>query len=174
MENKSKSYALVAWVRDGQLRMIPSLVKECCVPYDEKIEQLWQEFRVNCDEVSMLLKISRAHESYARFLKSVDDNTGAYHQYEQAALVCTWCSDKYWLQGVSVDFPVLPLLRRFLSMHGVCRRMAGESELIRCKYVGSQVQGNYLTFTYDDMVDEEEYQLYLENRKAWRFGRISF
>ena len=171
MENKSKSYGLVAWVRNGQLRMIPSLVKECCVPYDEKIENLWKEFRVNDDEVGMLLKISREHEAYARFLMSVGDKTAAYHQYEQAALVCTWCSDKYWLQGVSVDFPVLPLLHRFLSMHGVCRRMAAESELIRYKYVGSEVQGNYLTFTYDDWVDDQEYLQYVEDRKAWRFGR---
>lgn len=111
MENKSKCYALVAWVRDGQLRMIPSLVKECCAPYEERIEQLWQEFRVNDDEVGMLLKISRAHESYARFLMSVGDKTGAYYQYEQAALVCTWCSDKYWLQGVSVDFLIIALYR---------------------------------------------------------------
>lgn len=171
MENKSKSYGLVAWVRNGQLRMIPSLVKECCVPYDEKIENLWKEFRVNYDEVGMLLKISRAHESYARFFLSVGSKVEAYHQFEKAALVCTWCSDKYWLQGVSVDFPVIPLLNRFLSMHGVCRRMAAESELIRYKYVGSEVQGNYLTFTYDDWVDEEEYRQFVENRKAWRFGR---
>ncbi len=31
MENKSKCYVLVAWTRGGQLRMIPSLVKECSV-----------------------------------------------------------------------------------------------------------------------------------------------
>ena len=84
--------------------------------------------------------------------------------------MCTWCSDKYRLQGETTDFPVLPLLHRFLSMHGVCHRMAAESEFIRYKYAGSQVQGNYLTFTYDDWVDDQEFKQYYENRKAWRFG----
>lgn len=169
MENKSKCYALVAWTRDGHLRMIPSLVKECSVPYQEKIDRMWKELDFGKKEVNSLLKISREHEAFARFLMSVGDKTGAYHQYEQAALVCTWCSDKYWLQGVSVDFPVLPLLHRFLSMHGVCRRMAAESDLLRYKYVGSELQGNYLTFTYDDWVSEQEFKEYREYRRVCRF-----
>lgn len=73
----------------------------------------------------------------------------------------------------TINFPVVPLLHRFLSMHGVCRRMAADSELIRYKYVGSQLQGNYLTFTYDDWGDDQEYQQYVEDRKAWRFGHIN-
>ena len=173
MENKSKCYALVAWFRNGELRMIPSLVRECSIPYEQNIDRLWQEFRVNDDEIGQLLKISREHEAFARFLMSVGDKTAAYHQYEQAALVCTWCSDKYWLQGEYVDFPVLPLLHRFLSMHRVCRRMAADSDLLRYKYVGSELQGDYLTFTYDDWVDEQEFKEYIEYRKACRFGRDS-
>ena len=173
MENKSKCYALVAWTRNGQVRMIPSLVKELSVPFEEKIERLWEKFRLTEDETGCLLRISRAHEEYARFLMSVGDKSEAYHEYEQAALVCTWCSDKYWIQGTYADFPIQPLLSRFLSMHGICRSMAADSKLIRYKYEGSQLQSDYLTFTYDDWVDDQEFKLYLENRKAGLFGRLS-
>ena len=150
--------------------MIPSLVKECSVPYQEKIDRMWKELDFGKHEVNSLLRISREHEAYARFLMSVGNKAGAYHQYEQAALVCTWCSDELWLQGSYTVFPDLPLLHRFLSMHGVCRRMAAESDLLRYKYVGSQLQGDYLTFTYDEYVDEQEFKEYLEYRKACRFG----
>ena len=170
MENKSNCYVLVAWTRGGQLRMIPSLVKECSVPYQEKIDRMWEELDFDRHEVNSLLKISREHEAYARFLMSVGDKGGAYFQYEQAALVCTWCSDEHWLQGTYVDFPDVPLLRRFLSMHAVCRRMAAESDLLRYKYEGSQLQRDYLTFTYDEYVDYQEYKDYQEYRKACRFG----
>ena len=170
MENKSKCYVLVAWTYGGELRMIPSLVKECSVPYQDKIDRMWKELDFDKHEVNSLLRISREHEAFARFLMSVGDKGEAYYQYEQAALVCTWCSDEHWLQGTYVDFPDLPLLHRFLSMHGVCRRMAAENDLLRYKYEGSQLQGEYLTFTYDEYVDYQEYIDYQEYRRTCRFG----
>ena len=54
MENKSKCYVLVAWTRGGQLRMIPSLVKESSAPYQEKIDRMWEEqLRVTCCVINM-------------------------------------------------------------------------------------------------------------------------
>ena len=45
-----------------------------------------------------------------------------------------------------------------------------ESDLLRYKYEGSQLQCDYLTFTYDEYVDYQEFKDYQEYRNACRFG----
>ena len=70
MENKSKSYSLVAWTENGQVRMIPSLVNEMKVPYEEKIARIESQDYQN--EVGWLIAQSRAWEEYARFFLQLD------------------------------------------------------------------------------------------------------
>ena len=151
----SKKYTLVAWTDGGELRMVPSLVNIAAEPYRERIEHLearWEEVE---DEIGWLLARSRAHERFARFLLSV---------------VCAWCSDELWLQGESCDFPALPLLYRFLSMHRQCIRLALKDEYLRHRYKGSDLEGHYLFFTLDDRITEQEFSESRESMRAWRFG----
>ena len=60
-------------------------------------------------EVGWLLARSRSWEEYARFFLNLGYVKQAYQCYENAAEVCTYCSDRLWPQGESCDFPTLPL-----------------------------------------------------------------
>ena len=127
----NKKYALVAWIEKGELRMVPSLVNIASEPYRERIEQLEARWEDVEDEMGWLLSRSRAHERFARFLLSVGYQREAYEEYKNAAMVCAYCSDELWLQGESCDFPALPLLYRFLSMHRQCIMLALKDDYIR-------------------------------------------
>ena len=76
--------------------------------------------------------------------------------------MCAWCSDDLWLQGTRCDFPALPLLYRFLSMHRTCVLLACKSPLIK---------GHYHFFTLDDVMDSREINAELESIRAWEFGK---
>lgn len=168
-----KKYTLVAWTEHGAVRMVPSLVNEASEPFRERIEyleSLWEEVE---DEIGWLLAQSRAHEEFARFLVSVGHTREAYVEFENAAKVCTYCSDGLWLQGESCDFPALPLLYRFLAMHRECIRLAGKDPFLMGLYEGSDLQGSYLFFTLDDRRTEQEFEESYASMRAWRFGKVS-
>lgn len=169
----SKKYTLVAWTGNGSLRMAPSLVNVASEPYRERIGQLearWEEVE---DEVGWLLARSRAHERFARFLLSIGHPREAYGEYKKAAMVCAYCSDELWLQGESCDFPALPLLYRFLSMHRQCVRLALKDEYLSRCYKGSDLEGQYLFFTLDDRITDREFSESYASMRAWRFGNCS-
>lgn len=168
----NKRYTLVAWTEDGQVHMIPSLAHEVSGPYRERIEYLESLWRTVEDEVGWLLSKSRAHEEYARFFLRAGLVLEAYHEYEKAAMVCCWCSDSLWLQGVSCDYPTLPLLHRFLSMHARCRELVRKHpDLLKPFYEGSEVEHYYRFFTIDDRETDEEIDRGLATVRAWNFGR---
>ena len=168
MENKSKSYSLVAWTENGQVRMIPSLVNELKVPYEEKIARIESLDYEN--EVGWLLARSRSWEEYARFFLNVGYYKQAYHCYDNAAQVCTFCSDSLWCQSETCEVPTLPLLYRFLSMHNRCKRLIKEHLSLQFEYNGSDLERSYLFFTRDDRRTEIEFRESYESMKAWRFG----
>ena len=167
----NKKYTLVAWTENGQLRMIPSLINECSLPYRERIEWLDGHYPDDDNEIGWILARSRAHETLARFFLSVGRPREAYLEYENAALVCAWCSDGLWLQGTRCDFPALPLLYRFLSMHRRCVLLACKSPLIKGMYEGSDLERHYRFFTLDDVMDDREINAELESIRAWKFGK---
>ncbi len=167
----NKKYTLVAWTENGQLRMIPSLINECSLPYRERIEWLDGHYPDDDNEIGWILARSRAHETLARFFLSVGRPREAYLEYENAALVCAWCSDDLWLQGTRCDFPALPLLYRFLSMHRRCVLLACKSPLIKGMYEGSDLERHYHFFTLDDVMDDREINAELESIRAWEFGK---
>lgn len=169
MENKSHSYSLVAWTENGQLRMVPSLVKEMVVPYEEEIARV--EAQEGEDEVGWLIARSRSWEEFARFFLSLGYFRQAYRCYENAAEVCTYCSDELWLQSETCAFPTLPLLYRFLSMHNRCRELVKVHPILRYAYADSALESNYLFFTRDDRRADAELRKCRESRRAWRFGR---
>ena len=168
----SKNYTLVAWTENGNLRMVPSLVNIAAEPYKARIEQLEAQWEDVEDEIGWLLARSRAHERFARFLLSVGYPREAYEEYRNAAMVCAWCSDELWLQGEACDFPALPLLYRFLSMHRQCVRLALKDEFLRNRYKGSDLEGHYHFFTRDDQITERGFSESYASMRAWRFGRI--
>ena len=86
-------------------------------------------------------------------------------------MVCAWCSDDLWLQGTRCDFPALPLLYRFLSMHRRCVLLACKSPLIKGMYEGSDLERHYHFFTLDDVMDDREINAELESIRAWEFGK---
>ena len=171
--SSNTKYTLVAWTDGGQFRMVPSLVNEAARPYKERIETLEAEWEDVRDEVGWLLARSRAHEAFARFLLSVGYPRDAYTEFSNAAMVCAFCSDDLLVQGDSCDFPVLPLLRRFYSMHRECVRLVQEDPFLRNIYRDSTLRRHYLTFTQDDRQMEEEVDESFESMKAWRFGKVS-
>ena len=169
----NKKYTLVAWTDNGRLRMVPSLINECSLPYRERIEWLDSHYPDDDDEIGWLLKRSRAHERFAGFLLSVGHPREAYLEYANAAMVCTLCSDGLWLQGENCGFPTLPLLYRFLSMHRQCLMLALKDEYIRNLYRGGDLEGHYLFFTLDDRITNRELSESYESMRAWRFGDLS-
>jgi len=168
----NKKYALVAWIEKGELRMVPSLVNIASEPYRERIEQLEARWEDVEDEMGWLLSRSRAHERFARFLLRVGYQREAYEEYKNAAMVCAYCSDELWLQSESCDFPALPLLYRFLSMHRQCVRLALKDEYLRNRYKNSDLESHYLYFTLDDQITEREFSEIYESMRVWQFGKV--
>ena len=167
----NKKYTLVAWTEKGQLRMVPSLVNELSLPFRERIEEIESKWETVEDEIGWLMAQSRAHERLAMFFMSVGHPREAYEEYKNAAMVCAWCSDDLWLQGEACDFPALPLLYRFLSMHRKCILLTLKDEFLKNRYRGSDLEGHYLFFTLDDQNTEREFSECYENMRAWRFGK---
>ncbi|MBR1569350.1 MAG: hypothetical protein IJ651_09765 [Bacteroidales bacterium] len=169
MENKA--YSLVAWTDNGNLRMVPSLVSELSAPYQKKVDDLEARWGQEENEVGFLIALSRAWEEFARFFVSVDYRKQAWQCYSKAAMVCAYCSDNLWLQGTRGDFPVLPLLYRFLAMHARCMRLMKEDRTLQYMYRDSDLESHYCWFTLDDRDTEEEIRAGFEYMRAWRFGR---
>lgn len=169
MENKSKSYSLVAWTENGQVRMVPSLVNEMKAPYQEKIARIESQDYEN--EATWLIARSRAWEEYAGFFLDLGYYKQAYRCYENAARICTYCSDIFWVQDENSERPVLPLFRRFLSMHNRCKSLIRSHASLKDEYVGSDLEDSYLFYTLDERRLERELLECHESMKAWRFGR---
>lgn len=167
----AKSYQLVAWTERGEVRMVPSLLEALSLPYRERIAAIEAQWEHVEDETGWLYAQSKAHEAFARFLLRAGRPREAYTEYENAARVCTYCSDGLWLQGEACDFPILPLLYRFLSMHRECIKLALKDAFLRHLYEGSVLESDYLFFTTDDRITERECNDSYASMKAWAFGK---
>lgn len=167
----SKKYTLVAWTENGQVRMVPSLVNEAAEPYRRRIARLASLDGEVDDEIGWLITRSRAHEAFARFLLSVGHPREAFVEYSNAALVCTLCSERLWMQGDRCGFPEIHLLSRFLSMNRECIRLAREDRFLAISYERSDLRRDYLCFTRDDRDAMQEFNEVYESMKAWNFGK---
>jgi hypothetical protein len=167
----NKKYTLAAWTDRGQVRMIPSLVNELSVPYRDRIERLQASYRDVENEVGWLLSRSRAHEEFARFLMRVGYPKEALTEYENAARVCTLCSDELWVDGDYGYAPPLPLLYRFLAMHRECRKLSSEHPILKEVYRSSGLEEKYMWYTADMRECRSEIKAVLETQRAWKFGR---
>lgn len=148
--------------------MIPSLVNELKVPYEEKIAHIESLDYEN--EVGRLIAISRAWEEYARFFLNLGYVRQAYQCYENAARVCSFCSDIFWIQDENCERPALPLYHRFLSMHNRCKRLIRQHPVLVDEYRGSDLENSYLFYSSADRRRESEFNEIYESMKAWHFG----
>lgn len=164
-----KSYSLVAWTEEGKVRMVPSLVNEMKVPYEEKIARL--ESREYDDELEWLLDRSRAWEEYAEFFLDLGYFRQAYRCYENAALSTTPGSDLLWVQDLDSERPVMPLYYRFLAMHGKCRELIGQHPGLQEEYSAGRLERSYLFYTQDERREWREMQESCQSMKAWSFGK---
>ena len=169
----NKKYSLVAWTEKAEVRMIPSLINECSLPYRERIAFLEDRQGAFRSKAEWLLERSRAHEALARFFLRVGRPQEAYLEYANAAEVCAICYDEIRVQGDRCDVPVLPLYKRFLAMHSCCLELAGKHPVLRRCYEGSQLEGLFLWFTLDAREEGRELRNAREARKAWRFGKTA-
>ena len=168
----NKKYTLVAWTEKGQVRMVPSLINEAAEPYRRRIVHL-QSIQEVKDEIGWLLTRSRAHEAFARFLLSVGHSREAFVEYSNAAIVCTLCSDRLWIEGDRCDFPEIHLLSRFLTMHRECVRLAHEDRFLALSYEHSEVRKDFLCFTRDERDARRVLDEVWDEMKAWKFGKSS-
>ena len=169
----NKKYSLVAWTEGNEVRMIPSLINECSLPYRERIARLEESQNAFRSKTEWLLERSRAHESLARFFLRVGRPREAYQEYENAAEVCALCYGGLWVQGERCDVPKEPLYKRFLAMHSYCLELAGKHHVLQRCYEGSRLQSHFLWFTLDAREDAREIWEARKSSKAWRFGKTA-
>ena len=169
----NKKYTLVAWTENGQVRMVPSLINDVAEPYRRRIAHLESLYEEVKDEIGWLLTRSRAHEAFARFLLSVGHPREAFLEYSNAAIVCTLCSDRLWVEGDRCDFPEIHLLSRFLAMHRECVRLAQGDRFLAFSYEHSELRKDYLYFTRDERDVRRVLDEVRDEMKAWKFGKSS-
>lgn len=163
----NKSYSLIAWTDNGQVKMIPSLVNEMKVPYEEKIARF--DSLEYDDEQEWLLDKSRAWEEYAEFYLRAGYYRQAYQCFGNAALVISPCSDLLWVQDMNSERPVMPLYYRFLTMHSKCKSLIEQYPALRNEYKGSRLERNYLFFTEDERREWREMCESYQSMNAWTF-----
>ena len=170
---QNKTYSLVAWTEKSEVRMVPSLINECSLPYREKIEYLESHQEAFRDKAAWLLERSRAHAALARFFLRVGRPREAYQEYSNAAEVCALCYDGLWVQGERCDVPMKPLYKRFHAMHSRCLELAEKHPVLRKCYEGSSLQDHFLWFTLDEREDRRELREARESSRSWRFGKTA-
>ena len=121
--------------------MIPSLINDAAEPYRRRIAYLESIGEDVEDEIGWLIAQSRAHEAFARFLLSVGHPREAYVEFSNAAIVCT----VFRGQDEDCDYPIHPLLSRFLAMHCECVRLTEKNRQLSLIYEGSELQRHYLS-----------------------------
>lgn len=185
MENNSKNYQLVAWTEQGHVRMIPSLA--CEREYELLDEVIRAKKELDCkmskrdrhgrftispkEEIEGFIAISRAYEKVADYYTETGKIRDAYQMLTDAANCCTGCSDWLWIYDDNSFYPTIPLLRRFYAMHGRVLQLVRQHLSLWKLYRGSSLESNYLTFSADRFLLQEEVREADAWRKAMHLGR---
>lgn len=184
MENNSKTYALVAWTENGNVRMVPSLSKDLENEMLEEIIRLKKDFESDMSErdafgawtmspekeIGHRIAISRAFEKMADYYLGTGAVKDARWALTRAALECADCSDGLWIFDENSYYPAIPLLRRFYAMHGRVLQLIKRYPSLRRLYKGSDLERDYLTFSEDHRLLHEEIREADAYRKGMRFG----
>ena len=116
-----KSYQLVAWTDNGQVRMIPSQIDAYIHEEIEHLKRVSDRVRYGTyHEVGDLLKVSCAYEKLARNLLDLDQRRAAFHFLAEAAHCCT-ASHNNWEDTEWGEVLCKPLRGRFFAMFCACK-----------------------------------------------------
>lgn len=185
MEKNSKTYALVAWTENGRVRMVPSLANEYKHELLEELITLTEAFNKRQwerdrhgrftmtpgEEIDGRIEISLAYERLAGVYLDSDAVRDACWALCKAADWCADCSDGLWIYDANSFYPAVPLVRRFYEMHRQVLRLVRQHPSLREIYRGSQLESDFLLFSKDRRLMQEEIREGDEWRKAMNFGR---
>lgn len=120
----AKSYQLVAWTDNGQVKMLPSEIATFIHKEQEYINSIADRVRYKTPhEVQDLLKVSYAYEKLGLQLLALSRIEDAFKQFEQAALCCTASGNNWreteWGPDTGKATP-RPLLCDVLPMQRPC------------------------------------------------------
>lgn len=184
MENNSKKYALVAWTENGKVRMTPWLSKEVEGSLLDELCTLTHDFSVRSEErdrhgrflmtpeeeIDARITLSMAYEKLADFYLETEAVNDAWWAMVRAAEYCADCSDGLWVYDTNSFYPAIPLVRRFYAMHSRILQLVKQHAPLRHLYRGSELEQDYLTFSKDRRLFQEEVREAEEWRRAMRFG----
>lgn len=121
----AKSYQLVAWTSNSQVRMIPSQVTAFIHQALGVIDALSDKIRYGSHfEVGDLLEVSSAYERLGMQLLDLGQVEDAFLQFAQAAECCCSASERNWSYDDELGASLCrPLRGRFFAMFSQCKDM---------------------------------------------------
>lgn len=169
----TKLYQLVAWTEKGQARMVPSLVAESVQTLTEALETLERQGPCD-DEISWLLRRSRAHEALGSVYEGNGQWLAAFSELVLAATVCTDGYESCWLDCDEGYLLVRPLRGRFFAMYARCRTLLQEHPQLQAAPGNGRLQEALSRVTRMERIWSDEFNAGLEASRAWNFGKHGY
>jgi hypothetical protein len=152
----AKSYRLVAWTDNGQVRMLPSEVNTFIHEELDKIDRLGDSVRYGTyHEVHDLLQLSSAYEMLAIRLLDLGRMEDAFIQFSQAALCCP-ASWNNWEDTEWGEMLCKPLRGRFFAMYCTCKDLVRAYPRLRYCWAKSGLQEACKEITHRDALIKAE------------------
>ena len=153
----AKTYQLVAWTENGQVKMIPSEIVSFLHEELDNINRLSDRIRYKTNhEVHDLLQVSAAYEKLGLQLLVLGQIEDAFIQFTQAALCCT-ASGNNWRETEWGPVLEKPLRGRFFAMFCQCKDLVRKYPKLRFAWEESGLQGECNYITYADRCFEIEW-----------------
>ena len=145
-----KTYQLVAWTDNGQVKMIPSEIASFLHTELDNINFMSNRIRYKTNhEVHDLIQVSSAYEKLGLRLLDLGQTEDAFIQFSQAALCCT-ASGNNWRETEWGDVLKKPLKGRFFAMFCQCKDLVRKYPKLRFAWEESGLQSecNHITYAY--------------------------
>ena len=168
---KNRTRQLVAWTDQGQVRMIPSLVRQFAQPLLERIADLNHrrphDFR---EQPRYLIELSRVYEDLGRYYERMGYIREAFDTYVSATVVVTYVDDFWWCNCDEGTVLSKPFWGRFFAMNDQCRRLFKKHPGLKdtTSYEILMHEFSYVTAVTDRW--HAEFNEAMETSRAWRFG----
>ena len=143
----AKTYQLVAWTENGQVKMIPSEVTAYLHDELDAINRLVDRIRYRTvHERGDILRVSQAYEKLAVRLLDLGHADDAFEQYAQAALCCL--SSNEWNDTEWGETLCRPLEGRFFAMFCECKDLVRKYPRLRFNWDESGLQQSCDSVTF--------------------------
>lgn len=168
----AKSYQLVAWTQEGQVRMLPTLVEQFAQPFIERIRDI-ESRSPKCifDQPRYYMALSRAYEALGRYYERFGQQIDAFKAYVNAATVVTNVDDIWWCDCDEGFILSKPFQGRFFVMYGKCRRLLQKCPDLKNTSVYDTLQHDYEMLSRVPDIWHADYDEGLATIRAWNFGR---